>query len=77
MRVLAIGDGKYSSLAAARARRGGIRRLGVGRRGEGFLQITHFSGLELKGRIATVADMVETARGLAGINDIVRAALRA
>ena len=77
LHVLAIGDGKYFSFAAARARgsrAGGVR---VGRHRKGFLHFTHLGGFEFEGRITVVADVVEAARGLAGVNDILGPALRA
>ena len=69
-RVMAIDDGKYFSFATARARGGRTRGLGVGRHRKGFMQFTHLGGFEFEGRIAVVADVVETARGLAGVKDI-------
>jgi hypothetical protein len=67
---MAIGEGKYSSFATARARGGGARRLGIGRRHKGFLQFAQLDSFEFEGRIAVVADVVKTAGGLAGIDDI-------
>jgi len=77
LRAGAIDDGKDLGFAAARAGRGGTRGVGVGRQGESFLRFAHLGGFKFKGRIAIVADVVEATTGLAGIEDILGAALRA
>jgi hypothetical protein len=76
-RLWRVDDGKHSGFAAACARGGGIRSLGVGRHRERILQFTHLGGFEFESRIAMVADMVEAARRLAGVKDILGSALRA
>jgi hypothetical protein len=41
------------------------------------LDFAHFGGFEFEGRVAVVADVVETAGGLAGVKNIRGAALGA
>ena len=74
---MAIDDGKYLGLTTARARGGRTRGLGVGRHRKGLLQFAHLGGFQFESRIAVVADVVETTRRLAGVNDIFGSALRA
>lgn len=69
-RLWAVNNGKYLSFPTARTWGRRIRGLGVGGDGKGFLQLTHFAGFEFESRIAVVADVIETTRGLAGVNDI-------
>ena len=76
-RVLAIDDGKYFSFATARARGSRARGVRVRRHLKVFLYFAHLGGCELEGRIAVAADVVETARGLARVHDILGAALGA
>ena len=76
-RFFGINNGEYLGFATARARSGGTGRFGFGRHRERIRQFTHLGGFELEGRIAVVADMVETTRWLAGVKNILRPALRA
>ena len=76
-RVLAIDDGKYFSFATARARGSGARGVRVRRHLKVFLYLAQLGGFELEGRNAVIADVVEAACGLAGVNDILGPALGA
>ena len=67
----------HQTFAAARAGDCGIRRIGLGWQSEIFLDLAHALALQFKGRVTLVADVVETALGLAGIDHVGRAALRA
>jgi len=77
LRVLAIDDDKYFSFATARARGSRARGVRVLRHLKVILYFAQFGGLEFEGRIAVVADVVEAAGGLAGVNDIPGPALEA
>ena len=77
LHVLAIGDGKYFSFATARARGSCVGGVRVRRHRKVFLHFTHLGGFEFEGRIAVVADMVEAAGGVAGVDDILGPALGA
>ena len=66
-RFFGVNNGEYLGFATARARRCGTGRFGFGRQRERVRQLTYLGGFEFEGRIAVVADMVETARWLAGV----------
>jgi ribosomal protein S5 len=65
-----VAKGKYFGFPAARARGGRGGRVGIGRNLEALLQFAYFSGFKLEGGIAMVADVVEAAFRLAGIEDV-------
>ncbi len=76
-RFFGVNNGEYLGFTTASARGCGTGGFGFGRQLERVLQFTYLGGFEFERRIAVVADMVETARWLAGVKNILRAALRA
>jgi len=73
----AVADGEDFVLPAASAGGGGRGRVGVGRNRESGLQFADASRFQFERRVAAVADVVEAALRLAGIDDVVRTALGA